>query len=623
MCAILTRLFIRSVLVWSALLLVGSLPLAATPTLTLAGHLGGPALTVAVQGHYAYVGHSFEFAVVDVTKPATPQRVGYLVLSTNDIAMAGNLAYVASRTGLVIVDVSNPTRPTQVGDWRLAETAVSVAVRGDYAYVVTKGGLSVIRIASPTAPQLVGFAALPGRLETVSLDGDLAYVASNTGLHVLDIHTPSQPRPRAGTLWVRQSFIATSGYAEAALATDGTLYVAVGDQGLLVIADGRAAAPMDAPTLRLHGYAEAIAVTGHYALVAAGVGEMQVVDMADPVQPTLAGALALPGYALDLAVAGDYAYVIDRYHGMTIIAIAQPTAPDPTGHYATPGFTHNVDVIDTRAFVTTAPQGAVHLVDLTDPAHTYQTGWVATLDAAEAVAVAGRYAYVAGGYSGLEVMDLAAADGPMRVARLDGPGYVQAVQLTGDYAYVAAEGGLQIIDVTTPTQPREVACYCGTGAITDVAVAGGNPLGTAVLLGDSGRLQWLDLTNPAAPELVASLHVSGRATAVAYANGYAYVAAGTEGLRIVAFDAGAPTDIGVYAAPGAVNDVVVTGRYAYLALMDQGVEVLDLTDPARPMAVAHFDTPDLARHITVDDDKLYIADRVGGLFILQLVNRPS
>jgi hypothetical protein len=55
----------------------------------------------------------------------------------------------------------------------------------------------------------------------------------------------------------------------------------------------------------------------------------------------------------------------------------------------------------------------------------------------------------------------------------------------------------------------------------------------------------------------------------------------------------------------------------------QGVQVVDLADPARPVEVARFDTPDQARRIAIQDDILYVADRAGGLFILRVPPRLS
>ena len=51
------------------------------PKLTVAGHVGGDATAVAVQGSYAYVGFGLDFTVLDVSDPTRPARAGYLLMS--------------------------------------------------------------------------------------------------------------------------------------------------------------------------------------------------------------------------------------------------------------------------------------------------------------------------------------------------------------------------------------------------------------------------------------------------------------------------------------------------------------------------------------------------------------
>lgn len=57
-------------------------------------------------------------------------------------------------------------------------------------------------------------------------------------------------------------------------------------------------------------------------------------------------------------------------------------------------------------------------------------------------------------------------------------GPARAVTLSGNYAYVAYtyQGdwttGLQVIDISNPTNPQRLGAYDTTGAISDVAVSG-------------------------------------------------------------------------------------------------------------------------------------------------------
>ena len=81
------------------------------------------------------------------------------------------------------------------------------------------------------------------------------------------------------------------------------------------------------------------------------------------------------------------------------------------------------------------------------------------------MAVAGSYAYVADGKSGLRVINVANPAAPVEVGSYDTPGYADGVAVAGSYAYVADWGdGLRVINVANPAAPVEVGVYDTPGA---------------------------------------------------------------------------------------------------------------------------------------------------------------
>ena len=97
----------------SGLLRSSSAATVPTPSLELVGHIGGPALQVALQGAYAYVASGFELAVLNVSDPTHPTRIGYwmypsAVSHVREMVVDNGFAYLASEyTGLQILDVSD------------------------------------------------------------------------------------------------------------------------------------------------------------------------------------------------------------------------------------------------------------------------------------------------------------------------------------------------------------------------------------------------------------------------------------------------------------------------------------------------------------------------------------
>jgi hypothetical protein len=100
-------------------------------------------------------------------------------------------------------------------------------------------------------------------------------------------------------------------------------------------------------------------------------------------------------------------------------------------------------------------------------------GAVDTPSYAEAVEVLGDYAYVADSYAGLRVIDVSDPTLPVEIGGLDTPGYALDVAVVGDLAYVAdRHSGLRVIDVSDPTLPVELGALDTSGPLNGVEVVG-------------------------------------------------------------------------------------------------------------------------------------------------------
>jgi len=129
---------------------------ATATTLELVGHLGGQATAVFGQGRYLYLGIGAELAILDVSDPTDPWRVGYVVLPdmATDIYVVDDYAYVTNgEAGLHVVDVSNPASPVKLSAVDTPGDARGVVVLGSTAYVADgKSGLGIFDVSEPTTP---------------------------------------------------------------------------------------------------------------------------------------------------------------------------------------------------------------------------------------------------------------------------------------------------------------------------------------------------------------------------------------------------------------------------------------------------------------------------------------
>ncbi len=190
---------------------------------------------------------------------------------------------------------------------------------------------------------------------------------------------------------------------------------------------------------------------------------------------------------------------------------------------------------------------------------------------------------------------------------------IATVQIgSSHYALVASkyDGGVQIIDITDPASPTAVAgvgdWYIGASPITTVQIGSSH-----YALVVNYRVQIIDITDPASPTAVASV-TDGKDGFIELASAtsitttqiggshYALVTSrGDVSMQIIDItDPASPTAVASisddkdgFTTLGGAESITTTqikdGHYALVAsFLDDGVQIIDITDPASPTAVA-------------------------------------
>ncbi len=597
--------------------------------MSVAGSSFAYATDVAVFGDYVYVTElEMEdgwLTVFDISDPSLPTPAGQVQLwNSHDVVISGNHAFVADDTqGLKIVDISDPTSPSLVGNYDTSGQAFGVDVSGDHAYLMKQDSLMAIDISDPTAPTLAGGYVTPGLATDVTVEGDYAYVADRAaGVRVVDISDPTNPT----------------------------------SAGSYVTAD----------------WALEIAISGNYAYVACRSAGLQVLNIEDPTNPAFAGSYDTPGTAKGVAVSGDMAYVTDGEYGLVALDVSDPSNPtlaDSLGPGVMCG-TGNVAVSGEYAYVTDyhggfTSFGSVKAVRIANALPAVPAGSCSTPGQGWAVAVSGDYAYMADDSYGLTVVDVSAPNAPSHVVTTGtSGGRAWGIDVVGDYAFLATSDGLDVVDISDPTNPDTSAGFWNSPAVGDmfdVAVSGnyaylgewefGNNKLYVVDVSDptspfeaanvsmpdyaerivvSGNYAYVactyaglfvcDISDPLSPESVAVFDTPGKAHGIAVWGDYVYVADGVMGgLQIIdVSDPTSPALAGSYDTDNAASEVVISGDYAFVADVMDGLVVLDVIDPANPTLVGGYDTPAHARGVDVSGDFAYIADGIGGFEVAQV-----
>ncbi len=123
------------------------------------------------------------------------------------------------------------------------------------------------------------------------------------------------------------------------------------------------------------------------------------------------------------------------------------------------------------------------------------------------------------------------------------------------------------------------------------------------------------------PDVISVSHrdTTGQSSGVYVTGGYAYVADCDNGLAII--DVSDPANPGtpLYRdTTGQSYGVYVTGGYAYVADYDSGLAIIDVSDPANPGTPLYRDTSGRSWGVYVTGDYAYVADWESGLAIIDV-----
>lgn len=312
-----------------------------------------------------------------------------------------------------------------------------------------------------------------------------------------------------------------------------------------------------------------------------------------------------PGYTFNVRVRGNLAYLI-RQDGLHIIDTTDPTHPVEKGHYKRngDGYSNDVKIVDAAggkrfALIADFP---VDVVDVTNPAAPALAGQIPeeahTLFTETRAGVTRAYF---GNYDGsCPVYDVTNPAAPTRLGRYQSGGsLVHDLSIENGIGYLNAwETGFHVVDFNTPASPKLLGKWSPTPT-------------------ETSHSSWTTTIN--------GKHIALHGEEAYGAN-----------LNIVDVDPASPT----FMQPGAnfktrdfisIHNLMAFGSKAYFTYYQDGVRVLDLSDPTAPQQVGYYNTWDPQADYTtsaffegavgLDVDLtrklIFVADSPRGLLILR------
>lgn len=323
----------------------------------------------------------------------------------------------------------------------------------------------------------------------------------------------------------------------------------------------------------------------------------------------------LGGESLALAVDGNTVYL---GVGPRVLAVdvSDPTSPQMLGQSPVlPGVVHGIDLAGGYAMI--AAGAGLHLLDVRAPAQLQVAGTLPLEGEAQqvsagpqtAVAVAGACQEEACGGS-LVVVDPVVPSAPQLVGQLELPDLPVDVEGSAELLVVGHGSGVTTVDASDPAQPQALATTYLPGGVRDVELDG--PIAFAA---GNGQVHVLDLTYPITPTVAGTYSAVPAASTLALADGLLYVGeAFCEfdlcGSNVLALDRTQPAQLaesGLFSTSGAVTDMHVAGDLAFLATAEEGLQVVDVAEPAKARVLGRLSSHGSALDVAALGESLVVA----------------
>ena len=274
-----------------------------------------------------------------------------------------------------------------------------------------------------------------------------------------------------------------------------------------------------------------------------------------------------------------------------------------------PNHANDVYVFENYAYVADSANGLV-IVDISDPKnpitvgnHPSRIGEYGSVAMSRGVAVSGNYAYVANWYDDVYIIDISDRTNPMLVTTYKTGQITNDVTISGDYAFISRfDEGVDIVNISDPTNPGFISNF-NYGWASNVAI-----LKNYAYVADTFRVTIVDISDLANPLLVGSSEMERDAADIEVYGKFAYVADAENGLVILnVSNPTIPTIIGHYDTSAAWG-IDLFENYVLISDGLDGVITINVSDPTNPILADSYDTPGFASSLKIDENLVYVAD---------------
>jgi len=356
-----------------------------------------------------------------------------------------------------------------------------------------------------------------------------------------------------------------------------------------------------------------------------------IADISDPFNPEVIGILDYPnsiGEFKDVEVEGDYAYLTGGISDKVYVVNVSDKANPYLKTTLTIEETRGLNISGNYLYVTTNT-GYLYIVNISDPANPIVEGnWTSEIiqnasdKSLSDVAVKGSYAFVIWYHHGLFVLNISNPENPEGVSSIyEYPSETynyNKIKIFGNYAYISVRyQGIDIIDISDPAnihlvgENNEFSSYA-----EGITVYHTGNIEFTFMSGYTDGIGIFNTTNVSNPCFVKKFCVLGEAWRTALKDNYIFLGARNDGVWVVnVSDPYKPKEVAFYYYPSTrAGGLKIQGNYLYYGACWGNLNIVNVSDPLNPNFVA-TDYGKATGLLLPDGDWLYGRSTVKGYVI--------
>ncbi len=579
---------------------------------------------------------------------------------TEAVLAQGDRLYLGMGLHVLIMDASDDEQLVLLGNSpMLPDVAQSISIIGEGLLAVScgSGGMVLLDVRDPSDVCIVGALDTLGIAHRTAVYGDYVLVADGPqGVQIVNAAKPEKP------VVVAQAYPLANIYDIAVVGN--TAYAAGGGSGLFVVDITDPTAPIEMGLVQLNGFQYGVTAVGDTLYTAGGWSGVSVLDISRAHAPTVTHTIDTVGWAFDVEMIQTGLLVAEGSEG---VSCYQPSNGERIANYDQNGMTKHLAVANNTIYSLDLRRGLVTLAFTADEKLQFISQWMPLLDARR-LALDGTFCYVAGGLTGLQVLDLQSVISPSPIPifwRDAVNGYVNSIAISGNtgyyamqydteelvvsfdksdpynikilnaykavegtpsfttraiveragFIYIAGEWSGDVLDARDPSQMVS-ATHFWMDDVTNCALRG-----NLLVISSGKELAVLDVTDPYDMHVISSFTQQTSATGVCFLTDSLFMAGNLYGVSMIDLSNPlAPKLVGQIELPSTPEDIYLNDNTAYLCCKGGGVIMLDVSNPLNPVQIGTVSTLGAAWDCYVQGDLLIVADGDAGVSVYRQSN---